>query len=189
MRFLLAAVLMVQLCTAAAQLYRWTDSSGRVHYTDTPPPAGAKRVSKKASVASGSASEAEPFVLQQARKNFPVKLYSAPGCQPCDTARSLLNKRGVPFSEVSVTGDPEQLAELQKTTGVTGVPALVVGRNAQSGFDESIYHRMLDEAGYPRTGLLPPRSQAEPQPVNARPETPQAPTPQPSGPYAPKFSN
>lgn len=187
MRILLALVLVLQAFPAAAQLYRWTDASGRVHYTDTPPPADAKRVAQKDSVVSSPSSTTEPFVLQQARKDFPVKLYSAPGCQPCDAARGLLNKRGVPFSEVSVNGDPEQLAELQKTTGVTGVPALLVGKNAQSGFEESIYHRMLDEAGYPKTGLLPERKQAEPPPANAEPEG-QKREPEALGPYAPKFS-
>lgn len=186
MRILLVLVLALQVYPATAQLYRWTDASGRVHYTDTPPPSGAKRMSQKDSAVSSSSST-EPFVLQQARRDFPVKLYSAPGCQPCDTARGLLNKRGVPFSEVSVNGDPEQLAELQKTTGVTGVPALLVGRNVQSGFEESIYHRMLDEAGYPKTGLMPERKQAEPPPVRAEPEV-QGREPEALGPYAPRFS-
>lgn len=185
MRILLALMLALTAYPAAAQLYRWTDSSGRVHYTDTPPPTDAKRVSRKDSVVPSASSTTEPFVLQQARKDFPVKLYSAPGCQPCDTARGLLNRRGVPFSEISVSGDPEQLAELQKATGVTGVPALMVGRNAQSGFEESLYHRMLDDAGYPRTGLLPERTQAQPQPATAESEGPK---PEPLGPYAPKFS-
>src|SRR6185295_9827599 len=31
----------------AQQMYRWTDQNGRVHITDTPPPASAKGVQKK----------------------------------------------------------------------------------------------------------------------------------------------
>jgi len=33
--------------TASAQQYRWVDEKGRVHYSDTPPPASAKSSEKK----------------------------------------------------------------------------------------------------------------------------------------------
>lgn len=188
MRCLIAVLLAFYAVSAGAQLYRWTDASGRVHYTDTPPPPGASSVEKKRATASGSDPEsnpAEPFVLQKARRDFPVKLYSAPNCEPCQAARDLLNKRGVPFSEVSINGDPDQLEELQKTTGVSGVPALLVGKSTQSGFEAAIYHRMLDEGGYPKMGMLAPRSQVAPKVVSNE-SPPGAPTPAPSGPYAPE---
>ena len=184
MRYLILGVLAFYALSASAQLYRWTDSSGRVHYTDTPPPPTATNVKQKTSSVADSG-PSEPFVLQQARRDFPVKLYSAPNCQPCASARELLNVRGVPFSEVSVTNGPEYLEELQKTTGVSGVPALVVGRHAQSGFEAGMYHRMLDEAGYPKTGMLPPRSQVEPQAAKAEAETGAVKEEPPLGPYAP----
>ena len=47
MRVLIAFSLLAVALTAQAQLYRWTDESGKVHYTDTPPPASAKNVEKK----------------------------------------------------------------------------------------------------------------------------------------------
>ena len=44
---LLAAVLAAgAACVQAQQIYRWTDDKGRVHLTDTPPPASAKGVQK-----------------------------------------------------------------------------------------------------------------------------------------------
>jgi uncharacterized protein DUF4124 len=48
MRIFIAAVLALAAFAASAQMYRWTDASGRVHYTSTPPPPGAKEVQKKA---------------------------------------------------------------------------------------------------------------------------------------------
>src|SRR5204863_7062656 len=48
MRLALAALLLGCAATAAAQLYRWTDDKGKVHFGDTPPPAGARNVQKKA---------------------------------------------------------------------------------------------------------------------------------------------
>jgi glutaredoxin len=185
MRAIMAAALLATSLSAGAQMYRWTDSTGKTHYTDTPPPASARDVERRNSVEGNisSGSTAEPQALQQARKTSPVKLYSTPGCEPCDAARSLLNARGVPFSEVSVA-DADSAADLKKTVGSNLLPALVVGSTVQKGFEEGLYHRTLDAAGYPKPGMLPPRSQAEPKPGQPA-EEPEDEAPG-SGPYAPR---
>lgn len=164
MRALLFAILLGAACAASAQLYRWTDQNGRVHITDTPPPPGAKGVQRRAASVGGTAAgENLPYAVQAASKNFPVTLYTAPDCEPCGAARKLLNARGVPFQEVSVVDGP-QTEELKKVAGSLSVPTVKVGINVQKGFEESAYHALLDDAGYPRTGILPPRSQSEPKP-------------------------
>jgi glutaredoxin len=192
MRILLAVALCVATFGASAQLYRWTDDKGRVHITDTPPPPSAKGVKKTVpqggtpESATPQSSGPEPFALQQARKNFPVTLYTVPDCGGCDAARSLLNKRGIPFKELSVA-DPTQHEEFKKAVGGNTVPAMVVGSTVQKGFEEGAYQRLLDAAGYPAMGILPPRSQAEP-PAPAAPGLPKVdpvPPEAPPGPYAP----
>jgi glutaredoxin len=163
MRSLIGAILCFAAFSASAQLYRWTDPSGKVHFSDTPPPADARNVQKKAAAVPGNAgTPVEPFALRQARENFPVTLYSTPGCEPCDEARKLLDSRGVPFEEVIVT-ESANLAELKKAVGSNSVPALMVGSSAQNGFEAGAYHQALDAAGYPKTGVLPARKQAEPK--------------------------
>jgi glutaredoxin len=176
--------------SAHAELYRWTDSSGRTHVTDTPPPAGAKDVKKRASAAPAAAPAAEPFALQQARRDYPVTLYSTPSCEGCVQARKLLNARGIPFAEKTVQ-TAEALEELKKTSGSDGVPVLLVGTDVVKGYEEGAYTRALDAAGYPKAGILPPRSQGEPAaPTGAKPAADAAPekTPEeaPRGPYAPR---
>lgn len=153
---------------ANAQLYRWTDPSGRVHFTDTPPPPNARNVQKKriAPPPSEAGKPAEPYVVQQARKTAPVTLYTAPGCDPCGDARKLLNERGVPFKEVSVA-DEASAAELKKAVGGATVPAIVVGESRQMGFEQGTYHALLDKAGYPKAGILPAR-----KPPSAAPASP-----------------
>jgi glutaredoxin len=151
-RSLVAALLCAAAFGADAQLYRWTDDKGRVHFTSTPPPAGAKSVQKKgapAPAASAPDSGAESYLLQQARKDFPVALYSAPGCEPCEGARKLLNARGIPFKEVSVVDNP-QIEELKKLFNDATVPVLTVGRTVQKGYEQGAYHALLDAAGYPK---------------------------------------
>jgi glutaredoxin len=189
MRTLIAVILSVAALPALAQMYRWTDESGKTHFTDTPPPASAKKVETRVGRAADSASgnAAEPYALQLARKNSPVKLYTTPGCEACDEARKLLNARGVPFAEVSVTSG-SAIAELKTAAGSASVPTLTVGSAMQKGFEEGNYHRALDAAGYPKTGILPARKQTEPQtePASGAAQPAAEAPPAPRGPYAPR---
>lgn len=161
MRLWVAAALMAALSTAAAQVYRWTDSAGKTHFTDTPPPASARDVKNlRASPAEldDAGNAPEPYAVQLARKNHPVKLYSAPGCgAACDDARALLNARGVPFTEVSVASEAA-IEDLKNASGSSSVPVLLVGTSVHKGFEPGIYQRSLDAAGYPKTGVLPRRN-------------------------------
>lgn len=192
MRLLLAVILAGASATAGAQLYRWTDDKGKVHFSDTPPPASARDVQKKAAArgadgktAPGSA--AEPFVLQQARRDNPITLYSTPGCEACDLARQLLNARGLPFREVSVTTD-QQIAELTNAVGSNSVPAMLVGPTVVKGFEEGAYQRALDAAGYPKPGLLPARAQAAPKSSETKAAEQKPPAEAPAAPKGPYWS-
>ena len=183
-RTVFALAFVLAASAASAQIYRWTDEKGKVHITDTPPPPGAKNVQKhRPPSAPQAAGDRDPYVLQLARKNAPVTLYSTPGCEPCSAARKLLNARGVPFKEVSVVDD-KQLEELKAAVGSNAVPSLIVGSTVQQGFEERTYHAILDAAGYPKAGVLPPRAQQEPK--APAPQSEASPAEEaPTGPYAP----
>ena len=217
LRLVVAAVVVGAAAGAAAQqsaveqFYRWTDQEGRNHITDTPPPPGAKNVRRPRSAGveeKDKAAEATakpgakpdpavPFAVQRAVSQFPVTLYTAPNCsQPCAVARDLLNKRGVPFTEVQVFDEPG-VAELKRLSGAEEVPVVKVGASVYSGFQRSAYDALLDSAGYPAVGILPSRAQAAPAPPEGytlNPPTPPkaapiAPADAPaagSGPYSPK---
>jgi glutaredoxin len=195
----LAALLLCALTAQAQQLYRWTDEKGRVHITDTPPPASAKGVQKKKPVTGGSDTGQQPFELVVAMKDFPVSLYTSPECkEPCAAARATLNQRAVPFREIQVWNE-ETLEELKKASGGSDVPVLVVGRSVHRGFSQEAYDGLLDSARYPKAGLLPPRAQAAPAepegyvPASERGEAPKAEPVKPAaeeadaprGPYSP----
>ena len=186
----------VLLCLAAgvvqAQQYRWTDDKGNVRYTGTPPPAGAKNVQKiDAEVPAEAPAEQVPFEVARLQKDFPVTLYTAPSCKEgCDMARGALNKRGVPFKEVQVW-NPETAEQLKKASGAVEVPTLVVGSYLQRGFEQGGYDELLDSAGYPKAGQVPPRSQKAPEPPEGyaagdapkKSAQPASAAPQKTGPY------
>jgi glutaredoxin len=189
---ILAALLAALFASAAsAQLYRWVDQNGKVHYTDTPPqPAAARAVEKKKP--SGSVVEAAaPYAVQQAAKTFPVTLYTASNCEaPCKDARDLLAKRGVPYSETAIT-EQKQLDELKRLSGGDDVPVLLVGKSVIKGFEAGAYNGALDTAGYPlnappTTTARAPKAPEPPKPAQQA-IAPQAVVPAPApGPYAPR---
>ncbi len=173
LRFL-AALLLLPL-PALAQTYRWVDDSGKVHYSDQVPASGANQVQKRSERGSRSSSPPLPYVLQQALKDFPVTLYTSKGCNPCDQARELLNRRGVPYKDVDVA-DAESM---QKLTGASDVPVMTVGSETYTGFESEAYQAALDNAGYPKRSQLPAgveaRQSAKPAAAPAQPPGANAP--------------
>jgi glutaredoxin len=156
MRGLIAFCLLACSLAVQAQLYRWTDDGGNVHYTDTPPPANAKNVEKKGSArATGAESKSaaqQSYALQQAIKNFPVTIYTAKDCgSPCQKALDHLKKRGVPFTE-KVVASQDEIDQLTKLAGAPRVPVMVVGVAVQKDYEEQSWNEALDTAGYPKTG-------------------------------------
>lgn len=176
MRLLLSSVILpavLAAATAQAQPYRWVDEKGRVQFSDTPPPKSkeaartAPATAKPAPTAptaapAAAAQEQLPFEIQRAQKDFPVTLYTSPGCkEPCELARAALNRRGVPFAEVQVWNN-ETVELLKARSGGDSVPTLAVGRTTSRGFEQGQYDALLDSAGYPPAGSVPARAQKAP---------------------------
>jgi glutaredoxin len=184
-RIALAIALALAASTAAAQHYRWVDKDGTVHYTDTPPPATAKNVQKKQASSGPAEGPVGGYATQQAAKNFPVVLFTSEGCgSPCNDAKALLAKRGVPFREVTV-GDDVTRDELRKISGALEVPVMTVGKDLRKGYEPDMYDAALTAAGYPTSA--PPLPQNAPK--SAPKAEPAAPAPKseepPRGRYSP----
>lgn len=135
--------------------FKWTDADGKVHYGDNPP-RDARNITR---VGSAAADPADPFAgfpfeLRRAVQNYPVTLYTSSNCPPCEAGRSLLQARGVPFAEKTITSQQE-IEELQRLGLGNRVPVLVAGRQNIKEFETSAWHNLLDTAGYPRTSRLP----------------------------------
>jgi len=174
-RWMLFPVLVLACVAAQAELYRWVDADGKVHYSDQPPPASIKQFNTIKAEGGKPGEPALPYVLQQAVKNFPVTLYVSECGDGCTRARELLAKRGIPYNEIDAT-DPANHKELRKLSGgALQVPLLKVGREALRGFEEGAWNSSLDAAGYPRTALIAPRPPVKPaKPAAAAPPVPPA---------------
>ena len=65
-----------------------------------------------------------------------VTLFSTDSCTYCVHAKSLLQKRGVPFEEVNLGQHPRLQEELASVTGSTGFPQILVDLKPFGGFNE-----------------------------------------------------
>jgi glutaredoxin len=151
--FLFLALMISVDLTCAADLYKWLDAEGHVHYTDQPPPPGAKSVERKNPKGNLIESDTLPFEVQAVVKKYPVTLYSFQECgEPCTSGEAYLNKRGIPFT---LKNQEQDKLALQKLTGENQAPVLIVGTQPPiKGFQESQWKELLDLAGYPKSNPL-----------------------------------
>lgn len=148
-----AAVLLLCAASAGAQMFKWVDAKGVVHYSDQPPPAQQAKVELKAP-SPGASAPALPFELASAARTHPVVLYTTSSCGACDQGRAMLKARGVPFAERTVNSAADQ--EKLKQAGSLGrLPLLQVGHTSLVGFEEGSWNSALSAAAYPQQSMLP----------------------------------
>ncbi len=154
---------------AAAEVYKWRDAEGHVHYSSQPPPPGAKSIERKSAKGSFIETDKVPYETSQAANKHPVTLYAFDGCgEPCASAAALLEERGIPYS---LRNREEDKGAVVKLTGDNQVPVLVVGNQPPlTGFSAGKWNQQLDLAGYPKRNPLA-RSQPKRPAVPAASET------------------
>jgi glutaredoxin len=162
-----AMAIAIGLATGLAHAqYKVVAPDGSVTYTDRPPATANVRVTPigRDAIAAAAALNPElalPLELRTAVQRHPVTLYTSDACSPCDTARRLLQQRGVPFAERRVITD-EDGAALERLVGARSVPSLTIGSQPLRGFNDADWTSYLDAAGYPRQNRLPRNWQAPP---------------------------
>lgn len=166
---------------SAHALFKIVGPDGRVTYTDRVPSAGEGRVMPVDGMTGRASDPALPFALRQVATRFPVTLYTASNCgEACALGRSLLAKRGVPYTERTAETDEEREAWVRLVGGLEA-PVLKVGEQMLRGYAPVAWDETLDVAGYPRQSLLPANYQAPPaMPMIARQPPPQRPAPPPT---------
>lgn len=185
---------LVSVSAFAQGVYRIVGPDGRVSYSDQPPPAAnARPVAPGAAGAAGNAGAQLPFELRQVVSRYPVVLYTSAECAPCNSGRNLLNARGVPYSEKTITTN-EDAEALKRLSGQTSLPVVTIGSQQIKGYSDAEWTQFLDAAGYPKQSALPSAyRRAAPTPLVAvAPAAPAAPATtaqsQPAEPPAPSVA-
>jgi glutaredoxin 3 len=86
-------------------------------------------------------------------KQAEVLIYTKDYCPYCDAAKNLLTQKGVGYSEIDVTNDPEQYKiMLERAFPRRTVPQIFIGSKGVGGFDDI---RKLDQEGQLDALLFP----------------------------------
>ncbi len=152
----LAAVVLLTAAQAPAQtVYRVVGPDGRVSFSDKPPAAADKATATGAGAKpSGAGGAALPFELRQVANKYPVTLYTASNCAPCNSGRALLSSRGIPFVEKTVN-TAEDAEALQRISSENALPFLTIGGQQIKGYSDLEWSQFLNAAGYPKASVLP----------------------------------
>jgi glutaredoxin len=146
---------LVSVSALAQGVYRIVGPDGRVSYSDQPPPAAnAQPVASGAPAAAGGVNAQLPFELRQVVSRYPVVLYTSPECAPCNSGRNLLNARGIPYSEKTITTF-EDAEALKRLSGQSSLPFITIGSQQIKGYSDGEWTQFLDAAGYPKQSALP----------------------------------
>jgi len=147
LRLLLFALLIAPL-PAGAEIYKWTDAQGRLHYSDNPPrEAKAKPVQIKINSIQGPAVVSTIHDAPPVKAKDKVRIYTAAWCGYCKKAKAHLAAKGVPFDEVDVEASERGRSEFAQLGG-HGVPVILVGNQRMDGFNAARLDAMLATAGW-----------------------------------------
>jgi len=147
----------------AQTIYRIVGPDGKVTFSDKPP----LDTSKTSATSAGGKPQPVPgesvlpYELRQSVARYPVTLYSAANCVPCNSGRLMLQSRGIPFTEYTIS-TPEDGEALQRLSGSTNLPFLTIGGQRIKGYSEAEWSQFLNAANYPASSVLPASYRAQP---------------------------
>jgi glutaredoxin 3 len=73
-----------------------------------------------------------------------VTIYTTEPCGFCRVAKSLLDKRNVPYNEINLAKDPSGRTELVRLTGMMTFPQVVIDDTPIGGYQELV---QVDRSG------------------------------------------
>lgn len=130
-RLVLALIATLPLI-CSAEIYRWTDENGRVHFGDKPKDKDkAELLSIK--VNSYESVSYEAITPVQGAESKRVVMYSAVWCGYCKQARQYFQQNGISFVEYDIEKD-QRARKAYDSIGGNGVPVILVGDKRMNGF-------------------------------------------------------
>ncbi len=73
-----------------------------------------------------------------------VIIFTTPTCSYCNIAKRYFREKSIRFTNVDVSRDQRAAADMQRRTGQTGVPVIMINNRSIVGFDKPKINRMLN---------------------------------------------
>ncbi len=72
-----------------------------------------------------------------------VLVFTTPTCSYCTIAKRYLKEKKIRYREVDISRNPNAAMDIQKKTGQTGVPVIIINNRPIVGFDKIKINKML----------------------------------------------
>ncbi len=137
-QLILITCLFLSFCVSA-EIHRWVDENGKVHFTDKPP------ANVESSVIKVRINTYEsPKIVNlssELQKKDKVVMYSASWCGYCKKAKAYFKKNKIAFKEYNIEKSKKGKREYDALGG-RGVPVILVGNKRLNGFSVASFESM-----------------------------------------------
>jgi glutaredoxin len=127
-----------------AQLYKWVDDEGKLHYGDSPPEnVELKKITGE--ITSIPAVRVEPSGLDTGQSKAAaakrVVLYSTSWCGYCRQAAQYFRQKKIPFTEYDIEKSTKGARDYKRLKG-RGVPVILIGKKRMDGFSVGRFNQI-----------------------------------------------
>ena len=145
--YLLALALLLPISSGGAELYKWVDDKGTIHYGDKPP-ADANLKQITGNISSFKTVDVEPFkydpeLVSVSKKSSgkSVVMYSTSWCGYCKKARQHFERNKIPYQEHDIEKSKKAAQDYKKLNG-RGVPVILIGKRRMNGFSANAFDKI-----------------------------------------------
>ncbi len=83
----------------------------------------------------------------EAKKQPKVIIFTTPTCRFCNAAKRYFREKKIKFTDVDVSRDMRAARDMQRRTGQTGVPVILINNRPIVGFDKPKINKLLGIRG------------------------------------------
>ena len=138
----ISSLLLLCSYSADAEIYKWIDEQGKVHFTDNPP-SNKQAEEVKLKINTYSSVEIKPLVERLGKANK-VVMYSAEWCGICKQAKQYFRKNNIAY--VSYDVEKSRTGKIDfKLLGGKSIPVIIVGNKRMNGFNISKFDKLYKD--------------------------------------------
>ncbi|MBU2873597.1 glutaredoxin domain-containing protein [Marinobacter salexigens] len=138
--FYLLLILVFSSFGAAAEIYKWVDENGKIHFGDRRP---TNQVSDQVKLKINTY-ESVSYDMSTFDVGEKVIMYSASWCGFCKKARQYFEKNDIDYVEYDIEKNKSAKRAYDKLNA-TGVPVILVGKERMNGFSVAGFRRIYEQ--------------------------------------------
>jgi glutaredoxin len=138
MKYLYLLIVLLPI-TLGAEVYKWTDKDGKVHFSDKPPAdqqaetLDPEELKKRANSYAYVSVEIAPIDFTVNRQSNQIVMYATAWCKYCEKARRHFQQNNIDYVEKDIDNSSQARKEYDDFGG-TGVPVIFLGKYRMNGF-------------------------------------------------------